>query len=513
MLGILGVAVTVALSVGAEVNYQHDQRRLTSLQTRLTASALAAASVGFERLLGSVVGVVSNSDDPSQAFRRLMASSMKPSGPFAAASLIELKAGTPTLLVHLGVAPIRKATGPTATALYLKAARSSALVTTRAVGHGLQKLGYMMAATGSAGTFVVSGAQSLPARDIVSIAPNSPDSGLNIAIYFGSAANPSDLLASSTAHLPLSGAVSKAVVPLGTSSLTLVASPRTSLAGTLAAVLPWAIIGAGIAMTIIVALLVERLGRRKRHAEDLANQNDLLYREQRDVALTLQRALLPAALPSIAGVECAARYQAGGAGLDIGGDWYDIFSLDDGAVVFVIGDVSGRGVEAAAVMASLRFASRAFAYEGHPPEIILQRLSMMLGGEENGHFATVLCGRIDLHHRRLDLASAGHLPPVIVTDGQARTVRPGLMPPIGVAHHTAVEPTTTELPPRATLLAYTDGLVERRGEGLDRSIQRLEHAAVAEGRSLDDLLDHILEALTTGTPEDDVAILGLRWPN
>ncbi len=98
---------------------------------------------------------------------------MKPPGPFAAASLIQLNADKPTLLVHLGIAPIRNITGKVATDLYVHAARIRRLVTSRAVADGIQKLGYMMAASGSEGTFVVSGAQSLPVPDVVSVGPNS----------------------------------------------------------------------------------------------------------------------------------------------------------------------------------------------------------------------------------------------------------------------------------------------------------------------------------------------------
>src|SRR5581483_6959459 len=112
------------------------------------------------------------------------------------------------------------------------------------------------------------------------------------------------------------------VVPFGTSRLVVVASPRTALAGTLAVDLPWVVALVGLAMTVVVAILVERLVRRESHAEALAGQNELLYRRQRDVALTLQRALLPPRFPEVEGFEFAASYLPGMAGTEIGGDWY-----------------------------------------------------------------------------------------------------------------------------------------------------------------------------------------------
>ena len=157
-----------------------------------------------------------------------------------------------------------------------------------------------------------------------------------------------------------------------------------------------------------------------------------LYMEQRSVADTLQHALLPQRLPDIPGVEIAVRYVAGASGVDIGGDWYDVVRLDDHRFVFIVGDVSGRGVRAATVMASLQFAGRAYAQEGYSPAMILERLSRSVDIERDDHFATVLCGLADVTARTMVLASAGHLPPLILSGGDARfvTAKPG--PPVGI---------------------------------------------------------------------------------
>lgn len=238
-----------------------------------------------------------------------------------------------------------------------------------------------------------------------------------------------------------------------------------------------------------------------------------LYAEQRSIAQTLRHALLPQELPTIPGMEIAVRYIPGVSGLDVGGDWYDVVPLGDGQFVFVVGDVSGRGVPAASVMASLRFASRGFALEGHGPAAILEQLAKILDVGREGRFATVLCGLVDVGRHRLNLVNAGHLPPVVCNSAVAEVLPTTLIPPIGVWFPPTVEPTVVTLGPRSTLLAYTDGLIERRGEQLDESIERLRESAVRDSVSLDDLLGGIVTELTIEPPHDDAALIGLRWLN
>jgi len=236
-----------------------------------------------------------------------------------------------------------------------------------------------------------------------------------------------------------------------------------------------------------------------------------LYSEQRSIATTLQHALLPQELPAVPGLEVAARYIPGVAGVDVGGDWYDLIPLDSDRVVFVIGDVSGRGVHAASVMASLRFTSRAYALEGHSPNEVIERLRQALDIGDNGHFATVLCGLVDVPRHEVTLANAGHLPPVVAVGEGAEVVAAPPAPPIGVSADHPAAATIITVDAGSTLVAYTDGLVERRGEGLGDSIERLQKSLAQETTSLEDLLDRAVRDLTFGSPEDDVALIGMRW--
>jgi serine phosphatase RsbU (regulator of sigma subunit) len=214
----------------------------------------------------------------------------------------------------------------------------------------------------------------------------------------------------------------------------------------------------------------------------------------------------------VAGVQSATRYLPGTNGVDIGGDWYDLMPLDDGRFFFVVGDVSGRGVAAGSVMAALRFAIRAFVSEGHPPEVILESLRSMIDVADDHHFATVLCGIADVERREVRIASAGHLPPLCVQAGSAEFLDTPVGVPIGVRSTHPYRSSVVALPANATLLVYTDGLIERRGENLDVGLERLRTVAgSAASNPLDAMLDTVVSELAHAGLEDDTAILGVRW--
>src|SRR5690606_17636139 len=150
-------------------------------------------------------------------------------------------------------------------------------------------------------------------------------------------------------------------VDFGDSKILLEMKARDVLDPGLGASLWWMVLVSGTAVVIAAAALTERLSRRRDLAEQLAvevshiaDEHARLYDEQRHLADALQRSVLPDRLPELEGLELQARYETGTEGLDIGGDWYDVIALEDGRVAVVVGDVSGRGVEAGRVMASLR---------------------------------------------------------------------------------------------------------------------------------------------------------------
>jgi phosphoserine phosphatase RsbU/P len=229
----------------------------------------------------------------------------------------------------------------------------------------------------------------------------------------------------------------------------------------------------------------------------------------RAAALALQRSLLPARPPTVAGLEVAARYVPG-AQVGVGGDWYDLFPLASGHVGVAIGDVAGSGLRAAVVMGRIRSALRAYALETTDPADVLTRLDRKIQLFEPDAMATATYAVIDPTHTTIAMSAAGHLPPVLIAgSGEARFLPVPPDFPLG-GHPRAVRQVTThELPPGATLLLYTDGLIERRGQPLSEGIRLLEQS-VTTGSAESLCTQVTARLLPEGGPTDDVALLAVR---
>jgi serine phosphatase RsbU (regulator of sigma subunit) len=184
------------------------------------------------------------------------------------------------------------------------------------------------------------------------------------------------------------------------------------------------------------------------------------------VAQTLQASLLPAALPDIPGVDVAAEYLAAGEGMEVGGDFYDVFALDDGAWALVIGDVLGKGAEAAAVTALARYTLRALAGQSPSPAATLAALNdEMLRQSADRRFVTAVLARLEPREgggARLVVACGGHPPPVVLRAGGGGEVAgvPGTL--LGVEAQVHIEDHEAQLAPGDALVLYTDGVTEAR---------------------------------------------------
>jgi serine phosphatase RsbU (regulator of sigma subunit)/FixJ family two-component response regulator len=230
------------------------------------------------------------------------------------------------------------------------------------------------------------------------------------------------------------------------------------------------------------------------------------YADEHLVALTLQRSLLPSALPEVPGVEMCARYVPASDQAEIGGDFYEVLEQGD-LVVAAIGDVQGHSLAAATVMGELRHALRAFAGEGHPPRAIASLLNTVLQRYHPSIIATVCLVQLDVATGEAEIINCGHIPPLLIGDGQAAWRGQGGMllgAPVDYAH---VE--RAVVPPGGTILLITDGLVEDRGSALDDNLERLRRAVQgSRDESLDAFTDRILAMF--GAREDDVALIALR---
>ena len=236
----------------------------------------------------------------------------------------------------------------------------------------------------------------------------------------------------------------------------------------------------------------------------------LRSREDHAAAIALQRSLVPSALPTVEGVEVAARYVPGIG--RVGGDWYDAFRLPSGKLGMVVGDVAGSGLSAAVIMGRMRSVLRAYALESRDPADVLRKLDRkMQYFEEADVMATVSYAVLDPGSGQLQVSSAGHFPPVIATAGQTGTLAElAVDPPIGVADARRRQLTTLALAPGTVLCFFTDGLVERRDKAIDDGILQLCQA-VRSGPP-EDICNSAMRALVGSQhPGDDIAILAARW--
>ena len=252
-----------------------------------------------------------------------------------------------------------------------------------------------------------------------------------------------------------------------------------------------------------VAILGATLDALKRAAHDVEIE--------RRLAEALQLSLLPS-LPVVPGLRFAARYRAGSADARIGGDWYDAFPLRSGKVGIVIGDVVGQGVKAAARMAHLQSALRAYALEGLRPAVVLERMNGFILEGEQGGMVTLLYAIVDPDGSTLKVATAGHPPPIIYLPGETPTfaeARAGT--PLGVTYFPTYEESMAILEPWSTVLLYTDGLAEGPEIPLADGLDALRRSVDGGPVEPEELCQRVLGSLDSRVgSRDDLALLAIQ---
>ncbi len=238
------------------------------------------------------------------------------------------------------------------------------------------------------------------------------------------------------------------------------------------------------------------------------------YQAEHDIAAALQQALLPESLPRADGLELAVRYLPAADGTAAGGDFYDAIELPGGRLGIAVGDVVGHGPASAAAMGQLRSALRAYALEGRPPGRVMQLLSRYADGVPGARGATLAYAVLDPGAREVRYACAGHPPPLLVhAGGEARFLEGGRGVPLDRALGQVYTDATAPVPEGATLILYSDGAIERRGEALDVGMGRLAEAAATAARlDPEALCSAVLDALFAQgrRRRDDVALLAAR---
>ncbi|MFF7675213.1 SpoIIE family protein phosphatase [Actinacidiphila glaucinigra] len=234
------------------------------------------------------------------------------------------------------------------------------------------------------------------------------------------------------------------------------------------------------------------------------------YTHEHGIALELQRALMSEPGSPHPSVEAAFRYQPAGSTALVGGDWYDTVRLSYGRTLLAMGDVMGHGVEASVDMSQYRSMLRFVAAADLPPHRILRRLDTLISETESGRPASCLLALVDPVRDMCTFSSAGHLPPAAIRpDGTVRIIDVPVGPPLGTGHG-GYEAVSASCRPGDVLLLYTDGLVERRGEDIDASLDRLAGLRLHSDGDLGGLVDRILSLLVVEPADDDIAVLAAR---
>jgi phosphoserine phosphatase RsbU/P len=248
---------------------------------------------------------------------------------------------------------------------------------------------------------------------------------------------------------------------------------------------------------------------RRRYEEELLRAQ----RREREIARQLQGSMLAGELPVSAEVEVAASYQPADSTLEVGGDWYDAFWLSRHRVGLVVGDVVGRGIEAAATMGQLRSATRALASTGQPPSGLLEALDAYCARHSVGFLTTMVYVELNIDSHELRFACAGHLPPVLASGSEAAHLGwEGRSLPLGLGTREGEErpEARCRLEAGSIVALYTDGLVERRRQSLDSGLERLVAEVEANrGEPPARLTAHLLRAFATSERQDDACAMAL----
>ncbi|MFL6060638.1 MAG: SpoIIE family protein phosphatase [Marmoricola sp.] len=522
-VAIVFVVLTAASTAAAARADSSTERRLLQVQTRQAAAVLSTAILLIQQPLSTNLTVQETAGpggDPA-AFRRQMAAFVAPGKLFANASLWQRQGASFRRIAAVGVPDALDPHAP-ATSRFLRSALSSATFMVQPVTSGakaqITRTGYAQGDATSG--LVVYAERPIPANRRAPVDTDSAFADLHYAIYFGTSTTDANLSTTDEdpAALPLEGRTSRVEVPFGNTALTLVASPRRHLGAALSRSLPWILLLGGLLITVVATRTAYRLGRGRERAEEnarraaeLYEQVESLYDQQRELLVQLQRAVLPHMNPRISDLEIASEYVAGATGVDIGGDWYSIIALDEDRFGFVVGDVSGHGVDAVAVMAHARFTLRAYLLDGKSPAEALEKCSHQFDISVDGHMTTALVGLGNRRTGEMVLANAGHPRPLRIGQHGTEFVTIPTGPPLGTGP-SAYRSTTLWLAPGDILFGFTDGLVERRTEDIDRGMQRLvETMADARATDVEGLVAHALSSLRHEDAPDDIAVLAFRW--
>ena len=522
VLVLLSTLALFALAGALTFSVHRDtEQRLLERQTRQAASTLQVGIGAIVGILAPAAELAASSGGDAETF----ASSL---GPVTGEGRRYLFAGVWPVggdepIATVGSAPLIAADPERLSSILAKAANSTQIAVAGLVGdEPTPRYAYAYASQAPGTKYVVYVEAPLPSPRRGFVDRGSAFSNLHYALYDDQSEDDSALLFASVEELPLEGRRATAVVPFGDAELLLVATPVGTLSGGLSRSLPWIVALVGVALGLGLSGLVERLLRRRDDAEAasvalaaLSEENARLFSEQRGIAETLQRSLLPDRLPNLPRAHVTARYWPAGTASEVGGDFYDLFVIGGGRWGLAIGDVCGKGVDAAALTGVARHTIQAAARHVESPDEVLHWVHEAIRAKGTSVFCTVCFAVLTIDGDapvRIDVALGGHPPPLLCR-------RDGTSHEIGVVGTVLglIEPTVTtrsyELAPGDTLVLFTDGLTDAPHETAVRLEEVQRAHAAAPGRSPDRIADEIQRLIEVRRPlgsGDDTALLIVR---
>jgi serine phosphatase RsbU (regulator of sigma subunit) len=507
--------IFAALSVASWVLYDQAEQRLLEERTGEAAQVLTVAVSNLQAPVAAAATIAEVSDGNPDAFRAAMADQVGPAPrSFTSAVLYRLTDGQPVASVGDPVAIT--ADGPTSVAGIAEAATREEFVIVDLMSSG-RRLGYAAVDDREAPEYLVYAERQLNPDPNVRTRTDEPFAQLDYAIYLNDE-QPRQLISSSlpSDELPIDGRRESATSAFGNQQLLLVMTPIGQLSSWLFANLWWIVGLAGVMFSIGAAWLTRSLYKRREEALVLARENAQLYDEQRHIAETLQLSLLPQVLVPPPGGHVTARYWPAGEASLIGGDFYDAFGVDDHRWGVVIGDVCGKGIDAAAITGLVRHTVRAAARNATSPAEVLRDVHRALSDHQPSTFCTVCFLFVTVEDdgsQSLTIALGGHPSPVLRgADGTVREVgEPGSL--LGIFEPMLTD-ATVPVAPGDTLVLYTDGLTDAPANQAVPIEELMELLLVEGDEPVELLADSIRPLKRRRRPlgsADDTAIVVLRF--
>ncbi|MGZ4791688.1 MAG: PP2C family protein-serine/threonine phosphatase [Ilumatobacteraceae bacterium] len=513
VITLVGFAVFAGLAVGCRLLYNQSESRLLKQRTAEAGAALQLSVAQVRLPLDAAAKLAKATTGDPASLTTSLAAVVGEGKTFTAAALYRIGSTTP--VAQIGDPAALSVTGANSASAMLQRATSEPFVVIDLLGGGQRRLGYAVADSATHAQYVVYGERTLSADPYVRRRTDQPFSQLDYAIYFGKTPSPEQLLGSSVRNLPITGRHADQVIPFGDGNLLLVMTPIGYLSGWLFANLWWMVATFGVLASLAFGALTKGLLDRRDTALRLASDNERLYSEQRQIAETLQLSLLPDQLAAPVGVEVAARYWPAGSANLIGGDFYDLFAVGDDRWAVAIGDVCGKGIEAASLTGLARHTLRAAARQSNSVTDVLLSVHNALRDHQPPTFCTACFGFIwptDDGCYRLEISLGGHPQPLLRrADGHVEAIGTrGTL--LGMIEPSLVT-STADLRPGDTLVFYTDGLTDAPAHQAV-SVEELTSVLEHEGdQPIEQLADSIRAVKRHRRPlgsGDDTALLIVR---